>query len=425
VDVQEPSNHSRRLALADLTILAVEQFAAGPWATLQLADLGATVIKVEDPTVGGDVGRYVPPYAEGEDSLYFESFNRGKRSISLDLRHPHARPVLDDLVGTVDAVFCNLRGDVVDKLGLRYADLAEANPRIVCCALSGFGLTGPRRAEGAYDHTIQALTGWSQMTGEPDGPPVKSALSLVDFSSGYVVALALLAAVHAARRDGTGGDVDLSLFEIALSQLNYVGTWVASRGYEPTRRSRSGHPSLVPFGNFTTRDGWIVIAVAKQSLWRRLCAAIGQPELASDPRFADFADRERNRDELGALLDGILAGRDTAEWLPALREAGVPSAPVNDVAAALADPQVTAREAVVEVEHPLLGTVRHIASPLRLDSGRAPVALAPRRGADTRTVLAERCGYSEERIDQLVAAGVLADAPPPLTTSSAQSPARP
>jgi crotonobetainyl-CoA:carnitine CoA-transferase CaiB-like acyl-CoA transferase len=398
---------SRPLALADLTILAVEQFAAGPWATLQLADLGATVIKVEDPSVGGDVGRYVPPFAAGEDSLYFESFNRSKQSVSLDLRHPDAKPVLHDLAGAVDAVFCNLRGDVVDKLGLRYADLAPANPRIVCCALSGFGLTGPRRAEGAYDHTIQALTGWSQMTGEPDGPPVKSALSLVDFSSGYVVALALLAGVHAARRDGIGCDVDLSLFEIALSQLNYVGTWAASRGYEPARRPRSGHPSLVPFGNFTTRDGWIVIAVAKQSLWRKLCAALERPELAEDPRFAEFADRERNRDELGALLDEILSARDTADWLPALRAAGVPSAPVNDVAAALADEQVAARETLVEVEHPTLGRVRHIASPLRLDSGRAPIRLAPQRGADTRAVLAERCGYSQDRIDALAAAGVV------------------
>ena len=176
--------------LADVRILAIEQFGAGPWGTLQLADLGAEVIKIEDPASGGDVGRYVPPFQEGEDSLFFETFNRNKRSVSLDLRHPEARSVFEDLVRGSDVVYSNLRGDQPAKLRLTYDDLKDVNPRIVCCSLSGFGMTGPRAAEGGYDYMMQGLAGWMSLTGDPDGPPTKSGLSLVDLSGGYASAIA-------------------------------------------------------------------------------------------------------------------------------------------------------------------------------------------------------------------------------------------
>ena len=192
--------------LADLTIVAVEQFGAGPFGTMQLADLGAEVIKIEDPSVGGDVSRYVPPFQDGTDSLFFESFNRNKRSLTLDLRHPQARAVLEDLVRVSDAVVSNLRGDQPEKLRIRYDDLAHLNPRIVCVSLSGFGMTGPRAREGGYDYMMQGLAGWQSLTGEPGGPPTKSGLSLVDFCGGYVAALATVAGVWQARRDGRGCD---------------------------------------------------------------------------------------------------------------------------------------------------------------------------------------------------------------------------
>jgi crotonobetainyl-CoA:carnitine CoA-transferase CaiB-like acyl-CoA transferase len=397
----EPAASSDSLALSDLVVVAVEQFGAGPWATLQLADLGATVIKVEDPTAGGDVGRYVPPFASGQDSLYFEAFNRGKLSVSLDLTTPVGRQALEDLVSGADAVFSNLRGDVVAKLRLRFSDLRGINPRIVCCSLSGFGQSGPRRSEGAYDHTIQALAGWQSLTGDPSEPPTKSGLSLVDFTAGYLAAFSILAGVSRARRLDQGGDVDLSLFEVALAQLNYVGTWTASRGHMPSRRERSSHPSLVPFGNFPTQDGWITIACPKQSLWRRLCVALEREDLADDPRFIDFAARDRHRTELVATLDAVLGTRRSAEWLDRFRAAGVPSAPINDVAAALEDPQLEARGGLPEVEHPVLGTVRHVPSPLRVPGGTAPVKLAPRLGENTERVLRERCGYDEEQLGLL------------------------
>jgi crotonobetainyl-CoA:carnitine CoA-transferase CaiB-like acyl-CoA transferase len=407
-----------RPPLADVRILALEQYGAGPWGTLQLADLGAQVIKVEDPTVGGDVGRYVPPYQEGESSLFFESFNRNKRSISLDLRHREARSVLEDLVRGCDAVFSNLRGDQPAKLGLRYADLQHVNPAIVCCSLSGFGTDGPRATEGAYDWTVQGLAGWQSVTGEPDGPPTKSGLSLADYCGGYVAAIALLAAIWRARRDGRGGDVDLSLFEVALAQLAYLGTWVASRGYEPVRRANSAHQTMVPFQNFETGDGWIVVACPKQSLWERFCAAIGRGDLADDGRYRTFALRSENRERLLRELEAELASRTTSEWLEVLGAAGVPAAPVNDIAAALSDVQVAARNAVVETEHPILGPIRQVATPLRLDGYEVPAARGPFRGEHTVEVLREVCGYDDGVIEALECYGVFG----PSTTAAEVAP---
>ena len=279
--------------------------------------------------------------------------------------------MLEDLVAPVDAVFSNLRGDQPEKLRLRYADLEHVNPRIVCCSLSGFGVTGPRATEGAYDYTLQGLAGWQSVTGGPDGPPTKSGLSLVDFCGGYVAALAILAGVWRARRDGRGADVDLSLFEVALAQLNYIGTWVASRGYEPVRRANSAHQSMVPFQNFATSDGWLVVACPKQGLWLKLCGALGQPELGTDERFASFTGRDRNRDELLAILEPIFRTQTTAGWLEVLTAAGVPSAPVNDIAAALEDEQVIARNGVVEIEHPAARCGAPAREPLSLRRRRA------------------------------------------------------
>jgi len=392
--------------LADVRVVAIEQYGAGPFGTMQLADLGAEVIKVEDPSVGGDVSRYVPPYREGTDSLFFESFNRNKRSVTLDLRHPEARGVLEDLVRVSDALVSNLRGDQPEKLRIRFADLEPVNPRLVCVSLSGFGMTGPRAREGGYDYTVQGLAGWMQLTGGPDQPPTKSGLSLVDFCGGYVLAISTLAGVWQARRDGHGCDADLSLYETALAQLTYIGAWVASQGFEPRRMADSAHQTMVPFQAFATADGWIMIACPKQRLWEKLCVAIGRPELSGDPRFADFAARDRNRDVLVPLLGEILAGRPTAEWLEQLAAHGVPSGPVNDVQAAFADPQAAARGDVVEYEHPTLGVVRGPASPFRLSGGAPPAARGPMLGEHTHDVLRDLCGYDEERLSDLMAAGV-------------------
>ena len=395
-----------RLPLDDVRILAVEQFGAGPWGTLQLADLGAEVIKIEDPASGGDVCRYVPPFQEGEDSLFFETFNRNKKSVSLDLRHPDAQTVFRDLVRVSDAVYSNLRGDQPARLGLTYEQLRDVNPRVVCCSLSGFGMTGPRAAEGGYDYMMQGLAGWQMLTGEPDGPPTKSGLSLVDLSGGYASAIALLAGVWRARRDGVGCDCDVSLFETALQELMYVGTFAATKGYVPPRRHNSAHPSIVPFQNFRAADGWLVIGGAKQKFWERLCEVIGEPELAADPRFATMAARDEKRDELLPILGDVFLRRTVDEWLALLVPAGIPAAKVNTVPEALEEPQTLAREAVVEHEHPALGTVRTMRSALRVSDGERPAARGPFRGEHTEEVLAGLCDYSAERIAELADTGV-------------------
>jgi crotonobetainyl-CoA:carnitine CoA-transferase CaiB-like acyl-CoA transferase len=396
--------------LEDVRVVAVEQYGAGPFGTLHLAELGADVIKIEDPAVAGDVGRYVPPYQAGEDSLFFETFNRGKRSLSLDITNPAGRRVFEDLVRVSDVVYSNLRGDVPGRLRLQYADLQTVNPRIVCCSLSGFGMTGPRRAEPAYDYVLQGLAGWMSLTGEPDGPPAKSGLSLVDYSGGFVSAIAILAGVHAARRDGVGMDCDLALFDVAISLLTYVGTWHLSEGFAPERTRSSAHPSLVPFQNLRTRDGWIVVACAKEKFWRRLTEVLGEPQLAEDPRFADFAARRAHAGELVAILERALGVRSSADWIERLSRAGVPCAPVNSVAEALEDPQTAARRLVVETAHPRFGQVRQLASPVRV--GELPPVLrrAPARHEDASDVLTGLLGYAPERIEALASAGAFGTA---------------
>jgi crotonobetainyl-CoA:carnitine CoA-transferase CaiB-like acyl-CoA transferase len=402
------------LPLADVRILAVEQFGAGPWGTLQLADLGAEVIKVEDPASSGDVGRYVPPFQDGEDSLFFETFNRGKKSISLDLRHPDSRAVLHDLVRACDGVYSNLRGDQPERLGLTYAQLRDVNPRIVCCSLSGFGMTGPRAAEGGYDYMMQGLAGWQSLTGDPGGPPTKSGLSLVDLSGGYASAIALLAGIWRARRDGVGCDCDVSLFETALHELMYIGPWAATHGYVPPRRRSSAHPTIVPFQNFEASDGWFVVGAAKQVFWERLCGVIGRSDLLGDERFATMAGRNEHRDALLAELDAAFGSRTVDEWVGALVTAGVPASRINSVEEALVDPQTVAREAIVEHAHPALGTVRSIRTPLRLAGAdgesleSAPVR-GPRRGEHTREVLVEVCGYTDDRLRLHAELGVFGD----------------
>jgi crotonobetainyl-CoA:carnitine CoA-transferase CaiB-like acyl-CoA transferase len=398
------------LPLADVRIVAIEQFGAGPWGTLQLADLGAEIVKIEDPVSAGDVGRYVPPFQEGEDSLFFETFNRGKKSVSLDLRHPEARGVFEDLVRVCDGVYSNLRGDQPRKLGLTYEQLKGVNPAVVCCSLSGFGMTGPRAAEGGYDYMMQGLAGWQSLTGDPEGPPTKSGLSLVDLSGGYASAIAMLAGIWRARRDGVGCDCDVSLFETALHELMYIGPWAATHGYVPPRRADSAHPTIVPFQNFEAADGWFVLGAAKQVFWERTCDVIGRPELNDDARFATMAGRNEHRDELVPLLEEVFRTRTVDEWVDALVGAGVPASRINDVLGALGDPQTIAREDVVEHAHPTLGTVRSIRTPLRLSCDGATLERTPergpRRGEHTDEVLQELCGYAPERVSRLAENGV-------------------
>jgi crotonobetainyl-CoA:carnitine CoA-transferase CaiB-like acyl-CoA transferase len=400
--------------LEDLRIIAVEQYGAGPFGSVHLADLGAQVIKIEDPRVGGDVGRYVPPYAEGEDSLFFETFNRNKRSLSLDLTTEAGRAVFERLVTVSDVVYSNLRGDVPEKMRIRYADLKHLNPRIVCVSLTGFGMSGPRRNEPGYDYVLQGLAGWMELTGEPDGPPTKSGLSMVDYSGGFVAAISLLAGVHAARRDGVGMDCDVSLYDTAVSLLTYPATWHLNAGFEPVRTHHSAHPSLVPFQAFEAKDGWMIVGCAKEKFWARLAEVVGHPEWAErDSPFGSFAKRRENSAPLLASLEAIFKQRTVEEWLDRLYAASIPCGPINDVAAALAEEHTAARELVVTTEHPHFGTVRQLASPVRVGDGTPAHRRAPQRNEDFAMVTRDLLGLAPDEVDALRARGAFGDVAAP------------
>lgn len=383
--------------LEDVRVLAIEQYGAGPFGSLHLADLGADVIKIEDPGNGGDVGRYVAPLQHGEDSVFFEAFNRNKRSLALDLGSLAGREVFEDLVRVSDVVFSNLRGDVPDKLGIRYEHLSHLNPAVVCCSLSGFGMTGPRSAEPGYDYVLQGMAGWMDVTGQPDGPPTKSGLSVVDYSGGLVAAVSLLAALHAARRDGVGADCDVSLFDTAVSMLTYPAAWALNGDFEPTRTHHSAHPSLVPFQAFPSADGWIVVACPKEKFWRRLTRAVGAPELAEDPRYASFELRRANSQSLLPVLEAALIRRSTQEWLKVLRAVGVPCGPVNSVREALADPHTAAREMLVRTKHPHFGPLVQVGTAVRVGDEEPDGRRAPRLNEDAEAVLTGLLGYTPQQ----------------------------
>jgi crotonobetainyl-CoA:carnitine CoA-transferase CaiB-like acyl-CoA transferase len=395
-----------RPPLDGLRILAVSQFGAGPFGTQMLADLGADIIKIEDPGVGGDSARYVPPFQGEADSPYFQSFNRGKRSVSLNLRHPDGQAVLHDLVRVSDAVFNNARGDLPDKLGLTYDLLKAINPRVVCCSLTGYGRTGPRAAEPAFDYLVQGYAGYMAVTGEPDGPPGKCGVSVIDFAGGYAAMVGLMVGLFDAQRTGVGRDVDISLLDTAVSMLSYFAVWTLNRDWIAERTRSSAHQTIVPAQNFPTRDGWIVIFCNKDKFWRDLVETLGAPELAEDARFRTFADRFANKDALLPLLQARFATRTTSEWLDRLR-GRVPCAPVNDVRQALADPQVLARDMIVEVEHPDFGPLREVRSPVRTEGEIRHPARAPRLGEHTDQILREILSYSDGTIARLRETGVI------------------
>ncbi|HLS87839.1 MAG TPA: CoA transferase [Burkholderiales bacterium] len=395
------------LPLAGLRILAVEQYGAGPAGSVYLADLGAEVIKVENLREGGDVGRRVGPHFFGPgDSQFFQTFNRNKKSIALDLQHPEGLAVFRDLVRGADGVLDNLRGDLPHKLGLTYSQLKKWNERIVCAHLSAYGREGSRKAWPGYDYLMQAEAGHMSLTGDPDGPPERYGLSVVDLMTGLVACFGLLAAITAARETGKGRDVDTSLFDLALFNLNYPGTWYLNAGTVQGREKRSAHPSLVPSQLVRTRDGWLFVMCNKEKFWGVLAAELGRPEWATDERYATFAARLERRDEVTAMLDAAFSERTTAEWLERL-SGKVPVAPVNDIAQALDNPFVAEREGVLPFSYPGGRTIRLLRSPLRLSDAELPARAAPALGEHTDELL-RGLGYSAERVASLRASGAVA-----------------
>ncbi len=394
------------LPLEGVRILALTQLGAGPYAMTVLGDLGAEIIKVEDPTVGGDEARRVPPFAEEGDSPYFQSLNRNAKSLTLNLRTPEGKDLLHRLVQIADAVYANPRGDLPAKLGIDYASLKEFNPRIVCCSLSGFGKTGPRATDPGYDFLIQALAGFMSLTGEPHSPPTRCGVSIVDFSGGLMSAVGLMVGILRARQTGVGCDIDVSLLDTAISMLNYLAVWTLNYKHDLERLPSAAHQSLVPAQYFHTQDGYLVVMCMKEKFWHRLAELIGLSQLIEDPRFRTFADRLRHRDELVGLVQEVLATKTTREWIERLR-GQVPCAPVYTVEEALEDEQVAAREMIVDVAHPRFGVLKQVGCPIKLDDVQPRYTPAAPLGGDTDELLRDLLGLSRDELRTLRSAGAI------------------
>jgi crotonobetainyl-CoA:carnitine CoA-transferase CaiB-like acyl-CoA transferase len=383
-------------ALGGVRVLDLSRILSGPFASMILADLGADVVKVEDTRQGDDTRQWGPPF-QGEDAAYFLSVNRNKRSISVDLKSEKGRAAVQRLADRADVLLENFRPGTAARLGFGYEELSARNPGLVYASISGYGHTGPYAERPGYDAVAQAMGGIMSVTGEADGAPVRMGTSGADLGAGMWAVIGVLAALNARRATGRGQHVDISLLDGQISWLTYVAAGYFATGRTP-RRYGSAHPSIVPYQALPTGDGHLMVAVGNDTLWRRFAGAVGLGHLAEDPRFATNKDRVEHREELLDLIGGALTARTSAEWADILYEAGVPSGPINSVPEALAHPQVVAREMVVEVEHPQVGPLRMLGSPVKLSAQPPAVRSAPPvLGEHTDEVLAE-LGLTTEEI---------------------------
>ena len=378
--------------LAGTRIVSFEQYGAAPYATLLLAGLGAEILKIENDDKGGDDARAMAPLTLGPaDSLYFQCFNLGKKSVCLNIKRPEDRAVLEDMVRDADAVVNNLRGSLPAKLGLDYAGLKQVKPSIVCGHISAYGRNNSRADWPGYDFLMQAEAGIMSLTGEPGGPPARIGLSMIDYMSGVILALGVVSAIQAARRTGTGMDVDVSLFGTALHQLAYQGTWYLNEGLVTGRTPRAGHPTAVPTQLFPTADGWVSVCCMKQKFWTILIDRIARPDLGADPRFAAFADRSRHRDELTPILDDVFATQPTDHWVTLL-SGHIPVAPVFDLEQALDSDFVREIGMIEDIAYGNGGSLRMLSHPIEIDGRRAPRNRGPKLGEHTEDVRRRSAG---------------------------------
>ncbi len=399
------SSVNGKLPLKGFRIISAEQYGAGPYGTMFLAQMGADVIKIEPPK-GGDTARGVGPHflREGE-SIYFQTFNLNKRSLTLDLATEQGQEVLHKLAKNSHAVANNLRGDVPAKVGLTYDQLKQANPAIVCAHASAYGRDNARAKWPGYDYLMQAEAGFCALTGEPDGPPARMGLSMVDFMTGTQMAVGLLAALLDAQRTGVGCDVDVDLMSSAVHQLTYPAVWYMNEGDVTQRVPRSAHPSATPSQMFKAADGWMFIMAQIPKFWPILCERIGHAELTDDPRFASPKARLANRAELTKILDSIFVEKPMGHW-QALLEGHVPVAPVYELDQALDNPWLDTIGMKQTVAHPDRAEIEVLASPIRFDGKRLPSRAAPLLGADSDVILQE-IGYDDDAIADMRQSGVI------------------
>ena len=380
--------------LAGLTVLDFSRVLAGPYCTMQLADLGARVIKIEQPGRGDDTRAWGPPFV-GTESAYFLSVNRNKESLALDLKHPRARRVLDALVARADVLVENFRPGTMERLGLGYEAVRAQNPRAVYCSISGFGQTGPRRLEAGYDAMMQAEGGLMSITGAADGPPFRLGVAIADIATGMFAVQGILAALFARERGAGGQRVDIAMLDAVTALLTYQASNAFATGATPMRMGNR-HPSIAPYDTFAAADGEFVLAVGNDDQFRRTCEVLGQPALASDERFRTNQDRVRAGDALRRTLAPLLAAWTRADLLRALTAAGVPNGAVRTVTEALADPQVAARGMIVPLDHATAGPIHVLGTPLKLSETPAGVRTPPPAlGQHTVQILRDDVGLSD------------------------------
>jgi crotonobetainyl-CoA:carnitine CoA-transferase CaiB-like acyl-CoA transferase len=392
-------------SLSGVTVIDFTRVLSGPYCTMVLADHGARVIKLEHPVRGDDTRHWGPPFL-GSESAYFLSVNRNKESVTLDFKHPDGKRILEQLLSRADVVVENFRPGTLDAAGFGATDVLSRHPRIVYCSISGYGHTGPRSEEPGYDAVMQAEGGLMSITGEADGPPLRLGVAITDIVSGLFAAQGVMSALIAREKTGRGQRVDIGMLDATAALLTYQAGNYFATGQVPSRMGNR-HPTIVPYESFRAADGDFVIAGGNDEIWRRLCAVIGRPELADDPRYRTNADRAPRHAEVKAELERALQTRTRDEWVRELTNAGVPCGSVREISEVLADPQIVAREMVRDVEHSTIGTARVINSPVKMSDTPTSVRTAPPTlGQHTTDVLRE-LGYDEQQLTALKSARVI------------------
>jgi crotonobetainyl-CoA:carnitine CoA-transferase CaiB-like acyl-CoA transferase len=388
-------------------VLDLSRMLAGPYGSMLLADMGAEVIKVEDPDGGDPMRAMGPPFLPDGESAYFLAINRNKQSIAIDLTRDEGRAVFLDLVRAADVVWENFRPGIMEKLGCDYARLAAANPRVIMCSISAYGQDGPYREWPAFDLALQAMGGAMSITGEPGGSPMRMGLPMGDLAGGMFGAYAVAGALFQRERTGQGAHIDLSLLDCQVSLLTYLAQYFFTDGQVPEPQG-TAHASVVPYQALATRDGHLIVAVFAEKFWGGFCRAAGRPDWERDPRFATNRDRVAHRDALTRDAAVLFRTRTTEEWLTRLHAEGVPAAPIQSLDRVLADPQVRHRGMLVEMTHPKHGVVPTLGTPIKLDP---PVPFSPapppRLGEHTDQILGELLNYPAARIESLRSAGVI------------------
>ncbi len=386
-------------ALAGVKILDLTRVLAGPFCTMVLADLGADVIKIEAPDTGDD-SRSFGPFVKGESS-YFMSLNRGKKSLTLNLRQPEGKAIFKDLVRKVDVLIENFRPGTMEKLKLDYPVLAAENPMLIYAAISGFGQSGPYREKPAYDFIVQGLGGVMGLNAHPGGPPTRVPVGIGDITAGLFAAVGILAALREREGSGKGQMIDVAMLDCQVSLLeNPLARYFATG--EVPKPIGNTHPTINPTGAYPTKDGYLIIAVGNDNLWKTFCQAVGKAEWADDPRFLTNAQRTENLKQLGRLLEELFRVRTTAEWIERLEKAGIPCGPIHSVDQVANDPHVGFREMIVPVNHPVAGVVKMAGVPIKMS--RTPGSISappPVMGEHTEEILTHFLGYPKNIIEAL------------------------